>query len=109
MQDDIIATGSADKTVKIWSKQNGLCLKTFYVDTKFSIISLSLDKSFIVFSTNSLILLIKYEKHKHSYSFKKIQEFKEHFRRFALCFKFPLTIISITLGKKLILELKLSS
>jgi len=88
MQGDIIATGSADRTIKIWNKLNGLCLKTFHIDNNFSIVSLSMDKNYIVCSSNSLIFLLKFEKQKNSYSFKKILEFKEHFRRFALFFPY---------------------
>ena len=86
MQGDIICTGAADKSIKLFSKITGACLKTFYVDEKFSIVSLSMDKSYIACSSNSLITLIKYEKHKNSYSFKKIMEFKEHYRRFKFMF-----------------------
>ncbi len=86
MQGDIIATGSADRTVKIWNKLTGLCLKTFHLESNFSIISLSMDKSYIVCSSNSLIMLIKYDKQKNVYSFRKFLEFKEHFRRFVYYF-----------------------
>jgi len=64
-------------------------LKTILIDDKSIITTVSITDGFIACAANKVITVLKYDKTELGLTVKKIQLYKEHFKRYFLAFNKP--------------------
>ncbi len=70
------------KTIKLWNKNSGAWLKTVLIDEKSIITTVSIVDGYIACAANKTITVLKYDQTEIGLSVKKVQKYKEHFKRF---------------------------
>ncbi|CAF0731116.1 unnamed protein product [Didymodactylos carnosus] len=83
VEQTIVATGSADKTIRLWRVNNGLCFKTIYTNTNDYVMSVSLQNDYLAcaFGVHVMIYKLNFTS-SNLCTVQKIMETQEHRSRY---------------------------